>query len=298
MKKGIIFAAIATLISGWAVFINKFALANWGNSDIYTTEKNMVAALLISGLLLGTSQYKKLINLSRSQWLKILLIALVGGSIPFVLFFKGLSLSPSSSAAFWNKTLFIWVAILAYPILRERLSKIQLGALVVLVFGNLSLFWPKSLAFDPSTILILAATIIWAIEYILVKKYVSDIAPEILAWGRMFFGSFVLLIYLFASGVHVIDLSLSATQIPWILIVGITLSAYVITWYRSLKYLPVTVAAAILTLASPITTLLNRSFEGGVLPHNFLIYLPVFIMAAVILSITPVSRSLDQKAII
>jgi len=61
------------------------------------------------------------------------LIAIVGGSLPFLLFFTGLSLASAPSAAFIHKTLFIWVAFLAVPFLGERLGWAQICALGVLL---------------------------------------------------------------------------------------------------------------------------------------------------------------------
>lgn len=298
MKKGILFAIIATLISGWAVFINKFALANWGNSDIYTTEKNIVAALLLSSIFLGFGYRKKLKELDIKEWGKLILIALIGGSIPFILFFKGLSLSSSSGAAFWNKTLFIWVAILAIPILKEKLSKIQLVALIVLIMGNLALFWPKSLIYDISAIFILGATILWALEYILAKKFMHDISPEVLAWGRMFIGSIILLLYIVVSGKGAPMIGITMAQIPWLLIVGITLFCYVISWYKALKLIPATYAAAILTVASPLTTLLDKYFGTGKIPHNFGLYAAIILLATAALIVNSKTKTLDQKSAI
>jgi len=294
MKKGIIFAVLATLISGWAVFINKYALANWASSDLYTTEKNIIAALLLSSIFLGIGYRKKLRELNFKGWGKLVLIALIGGSVPFILFFKGLSISPAPGAAFWNKTLFIWVAILAIPILKEKLTKIQLGALIVLIMGNLALFWPKSLVFDISIIFILGATVLWALEYILAKKFMSNISPEVLSWGRMFIGSIILMLYLVLSGKGAPMAWITMVQIPWLLVVGLTLSFYVLTWYKTLKLIPATYAAAILTAASPITTLLDKYFGTGKIPHNFGLYATVILLAIAILIVNYKIKTLSN----
>jgi drug/metabolite transporter (DMT)-like permease len=294
MKKGIILAIIATLISGWAVFINKFALANWGNSDIYTTEKNIVAALLLSSVFFGYNYRNRLTSLDRSGWFKLFIIALIGGSIPFILFFKGLSLSSSSGAAFWNKTLFIWVAILAIPILKEKFTKIQLGALIVLIMGNLALFWPKTLVLNASAILILMATVLWALEYVLAKKFMSDISPEILAWGRTFIGSIFLLLYIVFTHAGSPMINITLAQIPWLLIVGLTLTFYIFTWYKTLGKIPSTYAAAILTVASPTTTLLEKYFGSGKLPQHFFVYFIIIIIAISIIIINSRPKTLDQ----
>ncbi len=279
LKKGIILAIAAAIISGFSVFINKIAESHWQSSNIYTAEKNIVAAIILTAIVVGFYKWREIKSLSKAQWLKLIVIGLVGGSIPFLLFFKGLALTHSSSAAFWNKTLFIWVAILAWPLLKEKLNRLQLVALGLLILGNLTLFWPKSLSVSRAEILILSATVIWAFEYILAKKFMQKISPEVLVWGRMNFGAIFLIAFLSINHEAAGLWPISVGQIPWLLIVGVSLFAYVIFWYGAIKKIPVTVAAAILTVASPITTLLNSIFDKKILPQNFWIITIVFIAA-------------------
>ena len=281
-KKGLTLALIAAVVSGFSVFINKLAEGHWTNSSIYTTEKNIMAALFLTAVLFAILKYRTLLKIKKIDWLKIILVGLIGGSIPFLLFFKGLSLTNASSAGFWNKTLFIWVAILAWPILKEKFGKFQIFAFGLIVLGNLSLLWPFKLALNEASILILGATLIWALEYILAKQFMSNLKAEVLAWGRMFFGSIFLILYLFithqASGLF----QISAAQMPWLLIVGVILFIYVTFWYGALKKLPAALTAAVITIASPITTLVNNLYYGKALPNNFVIYFG-FILIGIIL---------------
>ena len=271
-KKGLSLALIAAVISGFSIFINKLAEGNWSNSSLYTTEKNIIAALLLTAVAFGAIKHQTLLKIKAHDWLKIILIGLIGGSIPFLLFFKGLSLTDASSAGFWNKTIFIWVAILAWPILKEKLSKIQMFAFGLIILGNLSLLWPFKLMLNEASILILLATVAWALEYILAKKFMSNIRVEILAWGRMFFGSIFLLLYLLVTNQASGLFKISAGQLPWLLIVGLILFIYVTFWYGALKRLPAALTAAVMTIASPITTLLNNIYYGKTLPNYFPLY--------------------------
>ena len=284
-KKGLILALIAAVVSGFSVFLNKFAETNWSNSSVYTTEKNIIAALLLSTVLFGILKYKSLLQIKKIDWLKIVLIGLIGGSIPFLLFFKGLSLTNASSAGFWNKTLFIWVAILAWPILKEKFGKFQIFAFGLIVLGNLSLLWPFKLVLNEASILILAAALIWALEYVLAKKFMAGIKSEVLAWGRMFFGSIFLILYLFFIGKAQGLFHISATQIPWLLIVGVMLFIYVTFWYGALKKLPAALTAAVITIASPITTLVSNLYYGKALPNHFAIYFGLILIGIVLFSI-------------
>ena len=60
----------------------------------------------------------------------------MGGGIAFVLFFDGLADTTATPAAFWRDTLVLWVAVLAIPFLRERLTWWNVAAIAVLIAGR------------------------------------------------------------------------------------------------------------------------------------------------------------------
>ena len=89
--KGIYLVIAAAIISGFANFVNKFGMQALGkNAFQYTTLKNVVVALILSLIILTPVLWPKLKKLSKKDWGKLVLIGLVGGSVPFLLFFKGL----------------------------------------------------------------------------------------------------------------------------------------------------------------------------------------------------------------
>lgn len=264
---GIYLVLITALISGIANFFNKFGLnALDKNAYQYTTLKNIIPAVILSFLVLTPFIWPKLKNLSRNQWLKLFLIGLVGGSIPFLLFFKGLSLTSAVSASFIHKTLFIWVAILALPLLKEKLSKVQLLALFMLLGGNFIWGGFKSFTWGYAHTLILMATILWAVENVIAKIILKNINSLIVAWGRMFFGSLILIGFLIFTQNTEGLFTINSSQFLWLLLVGLLLTGYVITWYSALKKLPITIVSSFLVLASPITTMLNNIFVS----HKFI----------------------------
>ncbi len=130
---GIALAFVAALISGVAIFVNGHAVKHFGDATVYTTAKNAVAGLLLLALawplLSSRASGEARLPRARNQKLGVLAIAVVGGSVPFVLFFEGLARAEATQAAFIQKTLVVWVAILAVPLLRERLGILQLVAI-------------------------------------------------------------------------------------------------------------------------------------------------------------------------
>jgi len=104
-KKGLILVLTTAIISGISIFINKYSVSVI-NPYIFTFLKNAVVALMLSGLILLIKDWKILKFLTKKQWLLLLLIGLIGGSIPFLLFFKGLSLVSAAQGSFIHKTIF------------------------------------------------------------------------------------------------------------------------------------------------------------------------------------------------
>jgi len=266
-NKGLLLVFTTAFISGFSIFINKFGVKEF-NPYLFTFLKNALVAFFLVGLLLGLKEFKNLAKLSRKDWLTLAIIGLVGGSIPFLLFFKGLSLTTAANSAFIHKTMFLYVALLAAIFLKERVSgKILLGALLLLLGNSIFL---KILPYGSreGDILVLLATLFWAVENVISKNALKRLSPRIVAFGRMGIGSLFILLFLLASGNIQAISKLTPLHFQWILISSAILFGYVTTWYTGLKYIPVSVATSILLLGSPITSLLTFFFAGGKLTQN------------------------------
>lgn len=256
MKKGYFFVFLTAIISGFANFVHRFAVEAV-NPYIFTWLKNLVVALFLTGVLLALKDWNIIKKLSKRQWFLLVIVGLVGGSIPFLLFFKGLSLTNAVKGAFFHKTMFLYVAILSYIFLKEKIGRRFLLGGLLLILGNLIFFKTASYSINYGDLLVLLATLFWAIENTISKYILKELPSRIVAWGRMFFGSlFIFVILLFTGQLSLLS-TFSLSQINWILIGSIFLFGYVITWYKGLKYIPVSRATVILLLGSPITTLLS-----------------------------------------
>ncbi len=266
------------LISGLANFVNKFGVSFWSSSTAYTTAKNVVAALLLAGLVVALKKLPELKRITRGQWLRLAAIAVIGGSIPFVLFFKGLTLISAGEASFIHKTMFLWVALLSLFIFRERLGRMQLAALVVLAGGVFLLDKPTGWLVSPGSLLVFGATILWAVENIIAKITLRDVSPAVVGWARMFVGSVVLVGYLALRGELSSIVPTTAAQAGWALATGIILFGYVTTWYAALKLAPATFVSSVLVIATPITLILNATFVTHTLPT--VAVLPTLVIAA------------------
>lgn len=267
---GIALAFITAMVSGVAVFVNGYAVKAFGDADVYTTAKNLVAAALLAVLAAvaatrGASD-RPTRPRTRRQWVGLAAVALVGGSVPFLLFFEGLARASSVQAAFIHKTLVVWVALLAVPLLLERIGPAHLAAIGLLVWGQAVLGGGVG-GVRPGVgeAMILAATLLWALEVIVAKRLLADLAPLSVGLARMGLGVLVLLGWLAASGQAGTLVGLGGRQWAWALATGLILSVYVATWYGALARAPAVDVTAVLVLGAVVTALLDAAVNGEAL---------------------------------
>ncbi|MBD3164103.1 EamA family transporter [Candidatus Woesearchaeota archaeon] len=264
MKRGLVFVLFTAVISGCAIFINQFGVKGI-DSTVFTFSKNLVVSLLLLAIILGFREFRNLKKLGRKEWLSLIFIGFVGGSIPFILFFKGLQLSTGAVGSFIHKSMFIFVAVLAILFLKERLSVKILVPAVLLLAGNFFLLNLASFEMTLGAFLVFMATLFWSVETVISKKVLESIQPKILAFGRLFFGSLFIMVYMAFTNKLAFIPTLSFAQLSWILISAPFLLLYVITWYTGLKEIKAATAASVLLLGCPITTLLSFIFLGKAL---------------------------------
>jgi len=252
---GIRLALLAATVSGVSIFVNAQAVSAFPNATLFTTLKNViVGAALVAVVLVWRRADVR--GLATRQWAGLAALGVIGGSIPFVLFFEGLARSVNAGdASFIHKTLFVWVALGALAFLpRERLGSGQLAALGVLLVAQLLLGAPKSVTAGAGELMILAATLLWSAEIVIARRLLSSTSSVIASAGRMGGGALVLLAYTGATGQ--LTLALSPLQWSWLAITAILLLAFVSSWYAALERAPATAVTCVLTLGAPITAAL------------------------------------------
>lgn len=262
ITKGIYLAILTAIISGFSNFINKIAVTSITPPLLFTAEKNALVAILIVGILLFTLKWKKLKKLKRKEAMMLGLIGIIGGSIPFYLFFTGLSQIPAINGALIHKTLFIWVAILAIPFLKERISKLQILAVLMIFSANFLIGGFTAFKFSQGELFVFLATLFWAVENIIAKKILPTVDPDIVVAARMGLGSIILLAASALVAPVAFSNALNMTQAQWFWMgtTALLLLGYVMTWYRALKFAPATVVASVLVSATIVTNILSAIF--------------------------------------
>ncbi len=262
-KKGIIFVLATAIISGVSIYINSLGV-KFANPYVFAGMKNLLVGLVFFSLIMAVKEWKLLKRLSQKDWRRLVLIGLIGGAIPFLLFFKGMSMTIAAQGSFIHKTLFIYVGFLAIVFLKEKLNKSLLIGLGALLFGNILFLGIKPQGLGWGDGLILLATLFWAVEIIIAKKALKKLSPRIVAWGRMFFGSIFIMLFLLSTGQIGSIFAYNPEQWKWIVITSVFLLAYVFTFYHGLKYVRASVATAVLALGAPITGLITLVAKGEI----------------------------------
>ena len=266
-RRGLRLAIAAACVSGVAVFVNGEAVGAFPSPTVYTTAKNLVAGLLLVVVAARLASPPGGLRPStvhlRSHRTGLVAVAIVGGSVPFVLFFEGLARATSTDAAFIHKTLVVWAAVLAVVVLRESVGVVQVAAVALLVAGHALLTGGLgNLHLGAGELMILAATLCWSVELVLVKRIVADVPAATVAAVRLGAGSALLVGWLAFTGRLDQLVALDARQWAWVAVTGPILALFVSLWYRALATAPVTDVTAILVVGAVITGVLDLVVGG------------------------------------
>lgn len=268
-RMGIALVLGTAVISGISIPLNGVALGLVGtSSSVFTGLKNLLVGMVFVALLLATREVRTLRTLPRRDWLRLLGIGLLGGSVPFLLFFQALAWLGAAEvggalASFFHKTMFLFVAVLAVVFLRERLEKWLLIAAVLLLAGTFIVLTPSLRGPALPYGLVLLATALWAGEITLSKSTLRRLGANVVVSARMGFGALFILVYLVATGQVGQMVGLGGLQWQWILATAGLLVAYQTTFYHGLKHVDATSATSILVLGAALSVAVTLPLGGA-----------------------------------
>src|SRR6185312_11532139 len=158
-RVGYSLAILYAIISGVAIYVNKRGVGTFNDATLYTTLKNAVVGIvvLVPFFVLPRTR-REVLRLRPPQWALLALVALLGGSVAYALQFTGLRISTAVTASLIDHTQFLFVAVFAALLLRERFNPAIWLALVVLFVGLSLGIAVKEVKWDAGSPLILAAT--------------------------------------------------------------------------------------------------------------------------------------------
>ncbi len=267
---GLLVAGATAAVSGVSVFVNSYGVHAVPSPAVYTTAKNLVAAIVLVGVALAVRLSArgpravadvKPTTPPRTRLARLVglgYVGTVGGGLAFILFFDGLARTSAVPAAFLHDTLVVWVALVAWPLLGERLGRWNVAAIVLLVVGVVaSTGGIGGIRANSGNALVLGATLCWAIETVVARRLLTRVTPTTLGLVRMGGGAVVLLAYLAISGALHSLIALDASALRWTLVTGVLLGAYVATWMTALARARAIDVTSVLVSSAVITTILQ-----------------------------------------
>ncbi len=252
---GYLLAVVNALVSGVAVYINSLAVGHFNNPVLYTALKDGVTGtILLLFVLLLAGQRARFRRLTRRDWTWLILVSLVGGSVPYALFFIALKTTSPVTGALGSHLEFVIVALVAWSVLHERVTPAIWAALGVLLAATLLSLDLGLVVFNSGTILIAVASLLFALEYVIVKHLLRGrLEPTTVMTAKLTLGTAVLFGYVAATGGIGAVGRLSGQQISLVLLTGVTLLAFTASIYVAIRHARVTTVAAI-GAASPLVT--------------------------------------------
>lgn len=268
---GTILALLAAIISGFAIPINKVFVVDL-DPMVFTAIRAIAIGVIF--FFLSSAQAKfHFREIRKVSWKWLIAIGVIGGGMAFLFYFTGLKFTTAGRAAFLHKTLPIYVTIFAFIFLREKVSRKQAFALLVMLIGTFVLMSaqinPSTFWMDPSfgDILVLLGTVLWGIENTIARHaMLKEESNWTVSFARMFIGGIFLFAVAFSLGNAGMLLTLTPQQAANIIISTGILFAYVFSWYWSIRLINVSKAASLLLLSPVISLAIGVLMFGEPVP--------------------------------
>lgn len=261
MSTGKILILLTAVISGVSIFLNQFGISGI-DPTLFAGFKNLLVGGITLLIILATFSLQLVFTQIKRYLFRLLTIAIIGGAVPFILFFNGLAFTTASQGAFIHKLMFVVIAVLAIRFLKEKLTTtLILAGLVIIIANVLLLNVFTNITFGYGDILVGLATVLWAIENTMSKSLLNKgVSALTIILSRMLFGGLLILGYFLFMGKGSLISQLSINQWWWIYLTSLMLLGYVFTWYNGIKHYSLIRSSLILALGSPITTILSTLF--------------------------------------
>ena len=253
-RLGYALAALNMVISGAAIYVNSLGVRMFSDSTLYTALKNSVVgiAFLVPFVFSGRSRADWR-RLGAREWLLLLTVSLIGGSVSYALYFRGLQLTTPVTASLVDHTQFLFVALFAALFIGERFGPavwVALGALFAGVTLGIS---AGAVRLDAGMPFVAAATLLFAADFVLMKYLLRSTSALTVMTFKMTLGSLFLFLFVAATGRAGAIGQLSLLQWGFAGITGLILLAFSVTSVLGLRHASATATTAI-PAGSPIIT--------------------------------------------
>lgn len=241
----------------WGVVSGISAAAIWGGMyvvskvilDVIPPFALLTLRLILGGGVLGIVVFiRGGLMFSRSQWISVLYLGIVGYGVSLGMQFVGTKLSTASNGAVITSSTPVFVFGFALWILKERISRKQILALVLSTLGVMIVIDPSSAQLSPElflgNLILLGAGVSWAYHSVLVRNATRELDTLSVSFGAFFGGLMVCLPLSIPEWVKIDLESISIGIVLGILYLGIISTALAFyLWNKSFELLEAGVAS-------------------------------------------------------
>jgi drug/metabolite transporter (DMT)-like permease len=253
--KGVILILIGTVSYGFDPAFVKAAFLYI--PPLYFMGWSTIAAALIA-MVASRLHQDSLPKYSNQGYGTLILIGVIGTTIPYVLISIGLPLTSASNAAILLKVEILYAILLGTLLLNEEFTLRQALAATIMIAGVGFLTTEGGFSLpNLGDILILVTPICWSFSHSLVKRFHKETPPFLMVSIRTLIGGFLLLVLqmVIHPPAFFLDPTLWGFAIFAILVEGGNTFIGIACWYFGIQYITLAKATA-LTIPSPVIAFL------------------------------------------
>ena len=257
-NKGLLFAFFSAVLYGTIPLLGKSFVRNFHPLFVAFT-----LTLTVGLYFLVIALWRKDLfhNFLRKEIAWVVLIGIFA-AIGSLFSFFGLSVGRASHAGFFFQFETFFAAILASIFLKEKLSKVQIRGLMLMLVGAYVFATSLSHSFETTNLFFLASAFVWSINSVIAKSMIKKhFSPFFLAFGRNFFSLFILFPLSFRYIPENLQ-KLAVQDVFYFLLYGLVVAGLTLSLYTAFKYIKVAMALSY-QLLSPIITALLAFFIFG-----------------------------------
>ncbi|MHA1263671.1 MAG: DMT family transporter [Candidatus Helarchaeota archaeon] len=185
---------------------------------------------------------------------KIILFIVIGTlfSVVLFLYYYGLYLAGSINGTLALKSTAIFGIVFGFFLLKEEVTKLQIGFAVILFFGMTLAITQGDfnlLQLNIGVIIILICAAIWMVGHAFSKPYLTKgiiTSSELVLMRNIFSSAVLLLSYYFMFGDQIL-IVLSPNFALYYILMGVIYGFNLFCWYKMLQYLDISMASILIT---------------------------------------------------
>jgi drug/metabolite transporter (DMT)-like permease len=261
MDSDMLKAYLALLLTVF-IFGTTFAVIKIGLFDVQPLTlafaRFLVAAVVFALVFAVKKRFSEFVGVLRSEWKTFALLGLVGIALNYAFENVAVLYTTTSQAALLLTSDVVFISVLAFFFLKERLKKKNVFGVLLGLVGVSIILFPDFSVFGPEiffgNVLALIASLCWATYSVLIKKASKKFDPLTVTAGAIFFGTiFLFFAALFFEGPNLIPVSSAGIFSVFYLAILSSVVAYYL-WAFGLSKIDASKAGVFIMLMPVVST--------------------------------------------